>query len=204
MIPYNAPIRDMRFVMHDLGLLDTVRVLPGCEDASADLVDAVLVEAGKLAGGMLAPINATGDAQGTVLENGVVRSADGFADAYRAYVAGGWNAIPFDPAAGGQGLPWLVALAAEEMWLSANTAWALCPMLTTGSVELLSAHGTAAQKATYLEKLVSGEWTGTMNLTEPQAGSDVGALRCRAEPDGDHYRIIGQKIFIKFKSPVIC
>ncbi len=196
MTPYNAPIRDIRFVMHDLGLLDTVSALPGCEDASADLVDAVLAEAGKLAGGMLAPINASGDAQGAILENGVVRAADGFSDAYCAYVAGGWNAIQFDPAAGGQGLPWLVALAVEEMWLSANTAWALCPMLTTGSVELLSAHGTVAQKATYLEKLVSGEWTGTMNLTEPQAGSDVGALRCRAEPEGDHYRIIGQKIFI--------
>ncbi len=198
MIPYNAPIRDMRFVMQELGLLDIVQALPGCEEASADLVDAVLEEAGKLAGGMLAPINGTGDEQGAVLENGVVRSADGFADAYRAYVDGGWNALPFDPEAGGQGLPWLVALAAEEMWLSANTAWALCPMLTTGSVELLSEHGTAEQKSTYLEKLVSGEWTGTMNLTEPQAGSDVGALRCKAEPRGDHYRITGQKIFISW------
>jgi alkylation response protein AidB-like acyl-CoA dehydrogenase len=196
MIPYNAPIRDMRFVMHELGLLDAVRALPGCEEASADLVDAVLEEAGKLASGMLAPINDTGDAQGAVLENGAVRSADGFRDAYRAYVDGGWNALPFDPEFGGQGLPWLVALAAEEMWLSANTAWALCPMLTTGSVELLSEHGTPEQKATYLAKLVSGEWTGTMNLTEPQAGSDVGALRCRAEREGDHYRITGQKIFI--------
>ena len=115
MIPYNAPIRDMRFVMQDLGLLDAVRALPGCEEASAELVDAVLEEAGKLAGGILAPINGSGDAQGSVLENGVVRSADGFADAYGTYVAGGWNAIPFDPAAGGQGLPWLVALAVEEM-----------------------------------------------------------------------------------------
>jgi len=186
----------MRFVMHDLRLLPALQTLPGCEEAGAELVDAVLEEAGKLAAGVLAPLNAPGDTQGAALENGVVRTADGFADAYRQFVEGGWNSIPFDPTYGGQGLPWLVAIAVEEMWISANNAWALCPMLSMGAVDLLTAHGTAEQKTTYLEKLVSGEWTGTMNLTEPHAGSDVGALRCRAEPEGDYYRIRGQKIFI--------
>ena len=196
MIPYTAPTRDMRFVINDLGLLPAIQTLPGCEDTNAELVDAVLEEAGKLAGGVLAPINMSGDQQGATLENGVVRTADGFADAYRQFVDGGWNSIPFDPDYGGQGLPWLVGIAAEEMWISANNAWSLCPMLTMGAVDALSHHGTPEQKAIYLEKLISGEWTGTMNLTEPQAGSDVGALRCRAEPEGDHYRIRGQKIFI--------
>lgn len=196
MTVYDAPTRDMRFVMHDLGLLDRVQALPGCEEANGELVDAVLDEAGKLAGEALAPLNATGDRQGASLENGVVRVADGFAEFYRTYVEGGWNSIPFDPADGGQGLPWLVGVATEEMWISANNAWALCPMLTLGAADLLAEHGTPEQKAVYLEKLVTGEWTGTMNLTEPQAGSDVGALRCRAEPAGDHYRLRGQKIFI--------
>lgn len=193
---YNAPTRDMRFVINELGLLPAIQKLPGCEDTNAELVDAVLEEAGKLANGVLSPINASGDAQGAVLENGVVRTADGFADAYRQFVDGGWNSVPFDPDYGGQGLPWLVGIATEEMWISANNSWALCPMLTTGAIDLLTEHGTDEQKATYLENLISGEWTGTMNLTEPHAGSDVGALRTRAVPEGDHYRIKGQKIFI--------
>ena len=196
MTAYNAPTRDMRFVINELGLLTAIQKLPGCEDTNAELVDAVLEEAGKLAGGVLAPINESGDVQGAALENGVVRTADGFADAYRQFVDGGWNSMPFEPDYGGQGLPWLVGIAAEEMWISANNAWALCPMLTMGAVDLLTEHGTPEQKATYLEKLISGEWTGTMNLTEPHAGSDVGALRCRAEREGDRYRIRGQKIFI--------
>jgi alkylation response protein AidB-like acyl-CoA dehydrogenase len=198
MSDYNAPTRDMRFVMNDLGLLPAIQKLPGCEDTNAELVDAVLEEARKLSGGVLAPLNTSGDLEGATLENGVVRAASGFGDAYRQFVDGGWNGIPFDPNYGGQGLPWLVGIAVEEMWISANTAWALCPMLTMGAVDLLSEHGTPEQKATYLEKLISGEWTGTMNLTEPQAGSDVGALRSRAEPEGDHYRIRGQKIFISW------
>ncbi len=196
MTAYNAPTRDMRFVINELGLLTAIQKLPGCEDTNAELVDAVLEEAGKLAGGVLAPINESGDVQGAALENGVVRTADGFADAYRQFVDGGWNSMPFEPDYGGQGLPWLVGIAAEELWISANNAWALCPMLTMGAVDLLTEHGTPEQKATYLEKLISGEWTGTMNLTEPHAGSDVGALRCRAEREGDRYRIRGQKIFI--------
>ena len=198
MSTYNAPIRDMKFLFHDLGLLKAVQELPGCEDASADLVDAVLDESGKLAGSILAPLNTVGDTEGAVLENGMVRTAEGFSDAYRAFVDGGWNSLPFDPANGGQGLPWLVGMAAEEMWFSANSAWALCPLLTWGADDLLETHASPDQKARYLEKLTSGEWTGTMNLTEPQAGSDVGALRCQATPEGDHYRIRGQKIFISW------
>jgi alkylation response protein AidB-like acyl-CoA dehydrogenase len=160
------------------------------------LRDALLAEAGKLAEDLLAPVNFSGDKQGAVLENGVVRTAEGFKEAYAAYVEGGWNSLAFDPEHGGQGLPWLLGFATSEMWVSANNSWGLCPMLTSGAVELLSAHGSSEQKALYLEKLVSGEWNGTMNLTEPQAGSDVGALHCRAEKEGDHYRIRGQKIFI--------
>jgi alkylation response protein AidB-like acyl-CoA dehydrogenase len=196
MTSYTAPIRDMRFAMDALGLLPALAKLPGYTDATPDLRDALLAEAGKLAEDLLAPVNFSGDKQGAVLENGVVRTAEGFKEAYAAYVEGGWNSLAFDPEHGGQGLPWLLGFATSEMWVSANNSWGLCPMLTSGAVELLSAHGSSEQKALYLEKLVSGEWNGTMNLTEPQAGSDVGALHCRAEKEGDHYRIRGQKIFI--------
>ena len=196
MTSYTAPIRDMRFAMDALGLLPALAELPGYTDATPDLRDALLAEAGKLAEDLLAPVNFSGDKQGAVLENGVVRTAEGFKEAYAAYVEGGWNSLAFDPEHGGQGLPWLLGFATSEMWVSANNSWGLCPMLTGGAVELLSAHGSSEQKALYLEKLVSGEWNGTMNLTEPQAGSDVGALHCRAEKEGDHYRIRGQKIFI--------
>ena len=196
MTSYTAPIRDMRFAMDALGLLPALAVLPGYTDATPDLRDALLAEAGKLAEDLLAPVNFSGDKQGAVLENGVVRTAEGFKEAYAAYVEGGWNSLAFDPEYGGQGLPWLLGFATSEMWVSANNSWGLCPILTSGAVELLSAHGSSEQKELYLEKLVSGEWNGTMNLTEPQAGSDVGALHCRAEKEGDHYRIRGQKIFI--------
>ena len=199
MIPYTAPLADMRFLLHDLGLLKTVNALPGMADATREVVDAVLEEAGKLAAGELAPLNQPADrAGGATFENGVVRTPDGFAEAYRTFVEGGWNAVPFDPEQGGQGLPWLVATAVQEMWQSANLSWSLCPLLTQGAVELLSAHGSDEQKRTWLAKLISGEWTGTMNLTEPAAGSDVGAIKCRAEAAGNHYLIRGQKIFITY------
>ena len=198
MTTYSAPLRDIAFTLNELGLLERVAALPGCEEVNDELAAAIVEEAGKLARDVLAPINASGDRQGATVENGIVRTADGFKDAYKAFVDGGWPGIPFDPAHGGQGLPWLVTAAAMETWAAANTAWALGPILTMGAVELLSAHGSDAQKATYLPKMVSGEWTGTMNLTEPQAGSDLGALKSRAVPDGDHYRITGQKIFITY------
>ena len=198
MTAYAPPLRDIAFALNDLGLLDRVKPLPGCEEVNEDLAAAIVEEAGKLASDVLAPLNAPGDRQGATVENGVVRTADGFADAYRAFVDGGWPGIPFDPAHGGQGLPWLVTAATMETWIAANTAWSLGPILTMGAVELLSAHGTEEQKATYLPKMISGTWTGTMNLTEPQAGSDLGALKTRAVRDGDHYRITGQKIFITY------
>jgi alkylation response protein AidB-like acyl-CoA dehydrogenase len=195
---YTPPLDDMRFCLHALGLAEAASALPGCEEAGADLVDAILEEGGKFAADVLAPLNAVGDAEGASLENGVVRTAPGFAGAYADFVSGGWGSLPHDPDHGGQGLPWLLFAATQEMWIGANTAWSLCQVLTAGAVELLGLFGSDAQKATYLDKLVSGQWSGTMNLTEPQAGSDLGQLRCRAEPEDDHYRLTGQKIFITY------
>ncbi|MBK8909282.1 MAG: acyl-CoA dehydrogenase [Rhodospirillales bacterium] len=193
---YAAPVRDMRFVINELADLKTVAALPGCEEVTPDLVDAILEEAGKFGAEVLAPINAIGDTQGCHWDNGVVRTPDGFRDAYRQFVDGGWNSVPFDPEYGGQGLPWLVATAVTEVWHSANMAFGLCPMLSQGASELLHAYGTEDLKATYLPKMVSGEWTGTMNLTEAGAGSDLAQVRTRAFRDGDGYRLVGQKIFI--------
>jgi alkylation response protein AidB-like acyl-CoA dehydrogenase len=198
MTDYAAPIADMRFAATRLAGFDEVAALPGVDDLSLELVDSIFEEAGRFAGGVLGPLNRIGDVQGSRLENGVVRTPDGWAEAYRGFVDGGWNAVPFDPDHGGQGLPWLVAIALQEMWTSANMAFSLCPMLTQGAVEAISHHGTEQQKAIFLPKLISGQWTGTMNLTEPQAGSDVGAVRTRAIKDGDHYLITGQKIFITY------
>jgi alkylation response protein AidB-like acyl-CoA dehydrogenase len=198
MSDYAAPLADMRFALTEIAGIREIAALPGCEQATDDLVDAVLEEAGKLAGGVLAPLNRDGDQQGSTLENGVVRTPEGFKEAYRHYVEGGWNALPFAPEHGGQGLPMALATAVLEMWNSANMGFALCPLLNVGAVEALTAHGSPELQRLYLPKLISGEWTGTMNLTEPQAGSDVGALRTRAVRDGDRYRITGQKIFITY------
>jgi 3-(methylthio)propanoyl-CoA dehydrogenase len=195
---YTAPLRDMIFALEEIAGIGEIAALPGYADATPDLVQSILDEAGKFAAGVLAPLNRTGDEQGSQLENGVVRTPDGYRDAYAKFVAAGWNSLQFDPAYGGQGLPCALAAAIQEMVSSACMAFSLCPLLTQGAVELLSAHGSAAQKRVYLSKLVSGEWAGTMNLTEPQAGSDVGALRARAVKDGDRYRITGQKSFITF------
>src|SRR5216683_2539640 len=193
-MPYAAPLDEMRFV------IDTVAPLDG---AAADVADAVLEEAAKFAAGELDPLNQPADRIGSVLENGVVRTPPGFREAYRRYVEGGWMGLACDPEHGGQGLPLSLATAVVEMWNSACMSWALCPLLNFGALALLEAHGTPEQKRLYLRKLVSGEWTGTMNLTEPQAGSDLGALRSRAVPANDerwggHYRISGQKIFITY------
>ena len=198
MTDYIAPVADMRFTAAKLAGFGEVASLPANDDLSLELFDSILEEGGRLAAGVLGPLNRIGDQQGSRLENGVVRTPDGWADAYRAFVDGGWNAVPFDPAFGGQGLPWLVSIALQEMWTSANMAFSLCPMLTQGAVEAISHHGSEAQKALYLPNLISGKWTGTMNLTEPQAGSDVGAVRTKAVPEGDHWLITGQKIFITY------
>jgi alkylation response protein AidB-like acyl-CoA dehydrogenase len=198
-VTYTAPIDDIRFTLdHMADFADVMEggTFPGLDQ---DLVETILTEAGKLAGGVMAPLNAIGDHHGATLENGQVRTAPGFADAYKAFVEGGWNGVPFDPDHGGQGLPWTLAIAVQEMWHASNMSLGLCPMLTQGAVEALSAHGSEALKATYLDKLVSGEWTGTMNLTEPQAGSDVGALTAKAVRQNDGtYRITGTKIYITF------
>ncbi|MDA0997960.1 MAG: acyl-CoA dehydrogenase [Proteobacteria bacterium] len=195
---YHAPVEEMLFTMTEVGGLAKISELPGCEEVSADLVAAILEEAGKFGTEVLDPINRIGDIEGCVLDNGVVRTPPGFKEAYRQFIDGGWNGVPFDPEFGGQGLPWIVATAIAEIWHSANMSFALCPMLSMGTVELLSTHGTPALKELYLAKLVSGEWNGTMNLTEPHAGSDLSRVRSKAVKDGDVYRIFGQKIFITF------
>ncbi|MBC7950878.1 MAG: acyl-CoA dehydrogenase [Rhodospirillaceae bacterium] len=194
---FHAPIRDMAFVIEHLAGLPEITALPGFEDATGDLVVAVLAEAARFGGEVLAPLNPVGDREGVHLVDGGVTTPKGFKEAYAQFVEGGWNAVPFEPEYGGQGLPQLVASAVQEIWHAANMSFALTPMLTQGAVEALSVHGSDALKETYLAKLISGEWTGTMNLTEPSAGSDVGALRTKAFKQADGtYRITGQKIFI--------
>lgn len=198
MAEYIAPLRDFKFILEELADLEGVAALPGLEEATPDLVDAVLAEAGKFATNVLSPLNKVGDTVGARFINGEVKTADGWKDAYRAFSEGGWSSLAFDPAYGGQGLPTLVSAAVQEMQNSANLAFALCPMLTQAAVEAITHHGSDAQRETYLEKMISGEWTGTMNLTEPQAGSDLAAIKTTAEPQGNHYLVKGQKIFITY------
>ena len=198
MTTYLAPLADMRFVINELAGLDALNRLPGFEEATPELVDAILEEAGKLASDVIAPLNRVGDVEGCVLENGVVRTPKGFSEAYARFVEGGWNGVPFHPDHGGMGLPWLVSTAAFEIWHAANMAFALCPLLNQAACELLATHGSAALKAAFLEKMVSGEWSGTMNLTEPQAGSDLSRVRAKAVRHGQHYHVTGQKIFISW------
>jgi alkylation response protein AidB-like acyl-CoA dehydrogenase len=198
MTQYMPPIADMLAALECLSGIDEIASLPGGEAADRDTLGAVLEEAGKFASEVLAPLNRVGDQSPSRLENGVVRTPPGFREAYRDFVGAGWNGLPFPERVGGQGLPASLAVVVGEMWNAANLAFSLCPLLTSGAVEALARHGSAEQQALYLPKLVAGTWTGTMNLTEPQAGSDVGAVRTRAEPDGDHWRITGQKIYITY------
>jgi alkylation response protein AidB-like acyl-CoA dehydrogenase len=196
MSTYAAPLKDMQFAIAEFAGLESVAALPGCEEVSADLVESVLSEAAKFAQGVLDPLNRSGDKQGAQWRDGVVTAPDGFKDAYAQFTAAGWNGLGGSPQYGGQGLPHIIAMPLQELWNSANMAFCLCPMLTTGVQEALLHHGSRALLDSYMPKLVSGEWTGTMNLTEPQAGSDLSAVRTRAVPEGDHYRIHGTKIFI--------
>ena len=193
---YQAPVDDLLFGLKAIAGLDELNRLEAFAEATPDLVEAVLEEAGRFAGEVLAPINATGDRQGSLLKDGGVILADGFADAYRQFVANGWPALDASPEHGGQGMPKVVGTAVNELWQSANMAFALGPMLTNGAIDAVEMHASEALKQLYLKKLISGEWTGTMNLTEPQAGSDLSAVRTRAVPEGEHYRVSGQKIFI--------
>ncbi|MGV0998310.1 MAG: acyl-CoA dehydrogenase [Fluviibacter sp.] len=197
MSTYIAPVRDMQFVMNELAGLEAVTQLPGYEESSPDLVEAIMDEAGKFASEVIDPINPVGDRQGCTWKEGEVTAADGYKDAYKLFVETGWNAMPCSTDFGGQGLPTLVSTAVQEMWKSASISFALCPMLTTGAIEAIAHHGSDELKNTYLPKMVEGTWTGTMNLTEPQAGSDLSAVRSKAIPQGDgSYRITGTKIFI--------
>ncbi len=198
MSAYRAPLKDMRFVLQELAGLAEVAKLPGCEEATPETVDAILEEASKFATEVLDPLNYSGDREGSVLKEGAVRTPKGFKDAYRKYVEGGWGALPVASRWGGHGLPKLVATPVEEMWCSANMSFSLCPMLTQGALHALELRGSDALQKAFLPRMASGEWTGTMNLTEPQAGSDLALLKTRAVREGDHYRISGQKIFITF------
>jgi alkylation response protein AidB-like acyl-CoA dehydrogenase len=196
MTAYSAPLADMRFVLKHVVGLQSIAGLPGLEPLDEALLDQILDEAGKFSGNVLAPLNRKGDTDGARIENGVVRPVEGYGAAYTQWAEAGWNSVPFDPEHGGQGLPWTLSTALWEMWDAANMSFTLCPLLTQAAIDALERHGSAEQKATYLEKLVSGEWTGTMNLTEPQSGTDLGAIRTRSTREGDHYRLKGQKIFI--------
>ncbi|WP_295048420.1 acyl-CoA dehydrogenase [uncultured Paracoccus sp.] len=193
---YLPPVRDMQFALHDVLKLSQSG-LPGHEDLDRDFTEAVLDAAGKLSAEILAPLNAVGDRQGCTLENGVVRTPDGFDKAFAAMKDGGWTALDCDPEYGGQGMPYVMGVATGEMFVSANMAFNMYQGLTHGAYSAIHAHGTDDQKATYLPRMVSCDWTGTMNLTEPHCGTDLGLLRSKAEPQDDgSYLITGQKIFI--------
>ncbi|HUN93214.1 MAG TPA: acyl-CoA dehydrogenase [Burkholderiaceae bacterium] len=196
---YVAPLKDMRFVMSELASLAEVQKLPGCEDASDETVAAVLEENARFVGEVLAPLNRAGDLQPATLRDGVVTTTPGFKAAFRAFADAGWQGLQHPPQYGGQGLPKLVATPCIEMLQAANLSFALCPLLTDGAIEALLTAGSDALKAEYLPRLVDGSWTGTMNLTEPQAGSDLALVRTRAERQADgSYRLAGQKIFITY------
>jgi 3-(methylthio)propanoyl-CoA dehydrogenase len=199
MAEYAAPIRDMQFVLKHVVGLDQVNTLPGWEEITPDVVDAILEEAGKLASEVLSPLNTTGDRTGAKWKDGDVTTPPGFKDAYWQYVNAGWGNIQSPTAYGGQGLPHLVATPVEEMWASANLAFKLCPMLTQGAIAAIDQVGPDEVRKRFLPNMVAGKWTGTMNLTEPQAGSDLSLVRTKATPQSDAtYRLKGQKIFITY------
>jgi alkylation response protein AidB-like acyl-CoA dehydrogenase len=196
MTDYNAPVKDMLFTMKYLAGLDQVAQLPGYEEASEDLVTAIVEEAARFSGQVLAPINAIGDEHGSKIEGDGVVTPPGFKEAYQQYVDGGWSSLAGDPQYGGQGLPELVAAPLGEMVAAANMSFSLAPLLSAGALNALMSHASDDLLATYAEKMTSGQWSGTMNLTEPQAGSDLSLVRSKAVPNGDHYLISGQKIYI--------
>ncbi|WP_099865606.1 acyl-CoA dehydrogenase [Pararhizobium haloflavum] len=196
---YRAPVADIAFTLRKIAGLEDAIESGVLGDLSDDLVDAILQEAGRFASDEMAPLAEAGDRHGTPLADGVVTMPPGWKQLYADWIAGGWNALGGPEAFGGQDLPTMLSVATAEMWNASNMAFGLGPLLTMGAIEAIDKHGDDALKARYLEKLVSGEWMGTMNLTEPQAGSDLNALKTRAEPRGDGaYRIFGQKIYITY------
>jgi butyryl-CoA dehydrogenase len=196
---YTAPTKDMLFAMRELAGLAEIQRLPGCEDATDETVQAVLEESARFVGEVVAPLNRGGDVQPGGWKDGRVTTSPGFREAFRAFVEAGWQGIQHPAEFGGQGLPKVVGTASMEMLQAANLSFALCPLLTDGAIEALLTAGSEAQKATYIPKLIEGAWTGTMNLTEPQAGSDLSQVRTRAVPQGDGtYRLFGQKIYITY------
>ena len=197
-LDYRAPLDDMQFILHQLIPMSVIANLPGYEDVSEDLVNTILDEADKFASQVLSPLNWSGDQAGCVYQDGAVQTPEGFKQAYQQYSEAGWISLAANTDFGGQGLPLSLATPVNEMWHSANMAFMLCPMLTAGAIEAIEHHATPEQQAIYLPPLISGQWAGTMNLTEPSAGSDLSAVSTKAVPEGDHFRIIGTKIYITY------
>ena len=198
-MPFASPIRDYKFILDHVVGFPTVAATDRFSEATPDLVEAIITEAGKMCDDVLAPLQRNGDLHPAVLENGVVRTSPGFADGYKAIAEGGWVGLPAGTDHGGMGLPMSLATTVNDMMSGACLSLQLCPLMNQGQIEAIEAHASDELKALYLPKLIAGEWTGTMNLTEPQAGSDVGALRSKAEPNGDgSYKISGQKIYISW------
>jgi len=198
-IDYQAPTKDMAFLIKHVVDLETVTGLPGYDECTDDVIDAVLEEASKFAHGVISPLNSTGDQHPPRLdrEHNVTTSA-GFKEGYTQYAEAGWNSLSGNPQFEGQGLPELLATATNEMWHSANMSFALCPMLTAGAIHAIEHHGSDSQQALFLPKMISGQWAGTMNLTEPQAGSDLAAVTTKATPEGEHFLLSGIKIYITY------
>src|SRR3984957_20432061 len=197
MSTYRAPLRDMQFALRELAGIGDVAALPGCQE-SLDVLDSVLEEAAAFASGVLDPLNRTGDREGCTWANGEVKTPTGFKEAYRQFADAGWIGLPVPPEYGGQGLPPILLGPTLEMWNAANTGFAKGPLLNQGAIEAIELVGSEEQKKRYIPNLVSGKWTGTMCLTEPQAGSDLAQVRTRAVPEGDHHLLSGTKIFITF------
>lgn len=195
---YSAPLKEMRFVVKELADLEGVCALPNYADIDVETIDAVIEEGAKFASEVLAPLNVSGDRDGTNMDDDGVIQAPGFKEAYQQYVAGGWSTMPCEAEFGGVGMPHLASSIVSEMWASANLAFSIGPMLSIGAISALEKHASEALQSVYLGPMVAGTWTGTMNLTEPQAGSDLAAIRTKAIPQDDHYLISGTKIYISW------
>lgn len=195
---YSAPVRDIEFTLNEVVGLSDIAGLPGFEDATPDMVSAILEESARFTSEVLAPLNRVGDEQGSKWTEDGVTTPDGWQDAYTQFCENGWGALSFKPEYGGQGLPMCVSAAVQEMWHASNMSFGLCPLLTQGAVDAIEHHASQELKDIYLGNMVAGTWTGTMNLTEPQAGSDLAAIRSKAVPEGDHYLVSGQKIYITY------